>query len=276
MYNDGFRLRYGYAPIAIGVRFSFAPTEEHFHNEIEMLLIEKGSCEIKIGNNTYEGKSGDLFFINPTEKHSLIRKTEKDYFHKCIVFDTELIADKNVREAILNGELSIPHHFKSGKADTAVLTESFLKLFEVVYKNKSSLLFEGTMHISEIFLHFVDNSLLVQRFENKKEKIFYLKTVKYISENYGKKFSSKDIADALFYTQNYFCRVFKKCFGVSLTDYLNMYRVYKAKEALLQGNFTVAEISENCGFESPTYFARIFKKHIGMTPTEFQKVNAVR
>lgn len=39
MYNDGFRLRYGYAPIAVGVRFSFAPTEEHFHNEIEMLLI---------------------------------------------------------------------------------------------------------------------------------------------------------------------------------------------------------------------------------------------
>lgn len=276
IYSDSFRPRWGDAPIAVGERFIFAPTEEHFDNAIKILLIENGSCTVKIGDDTYQARQGDLFFVNPFEKHSITRKPKEEYFHKCICFDTELIADKNLRESIRKGEMLIPHIFKSGEVSTSFLTDNFLKLFEVLLFNKVSVFLESSIHISAIFLHLVDNSLLVQRFKSKKEIAFRNKTVKYISENYSKKFSSKDIADALFYTQNYFCRVFKKCFGVSLTDYLNMYRVYKAKEVLLQGNLTVAEISESCGFESPTYFARIFKKHIGMTPTEFQKVNSVR
>ncbi len=275
MYNDGFRLKYGYAPIAIGVRFSFSPTEEHFHKEIEMLLIEKGSCTIKIGNDTYNASSGDLIFVNPLEKHSIIRTTDDEYFHRCICFDTELIADKNLKASIKNGELSIPHFFKGGEGSTSFLTNNYLKLFEVALNNKVSLLLESAIYISAIFLHLVDNSLLIQKFQSKKEKEFCFKTEQYISENYSKKISSKDIAESLFYSQNYFCRAFKKCFGVSFTDYLNMYRVFKAKDNLLTGKASVSQISLECGYESPTYFARMFKKYIGMTPTEFQKVNSV-
>jgi len=276
MYNDGFKLSYGYAPIAVGVRFSFTPTEEHFHNEIEMLLVEKGSSTVKIGNNTYNMNSGDLLFINPLEKHSSTRNTECEYFHRCICFDTELITDKNLRTSIQKGELLIPNYFKSDNPDTTILRDHFLKLFEAALNNKISLSLECSIYISAIFLHLVDNSLLLQKFHSKKEKEFCYKTEKYISENYDKKISSKDIAEALFYSQNYFCRAFKNHFDVSFTDYLNIYRVYKAKEFLIQGKTSVAEISEKCGFESPTYFARIFKKHIGMTPSEFQKVNSVR
>ena len=275
MYDDGFRLKYGYAPIAIGVRFSHTPTEEHFHNEIEMLLVEKGSSTVKIGNNTYNMGSGDLLFINPLERHSSTRNTECEYFHRCICFDTELIADKNLRSSIQKGELLIPNYFKSDNPDTTILRDYFLKLFEASLNNKTSLSLECSIYISTIFLHLVENSLLIQKFQSKKEKEFCHKTIKYISENYSEKISSKDIAESLFYSQNYFCRAFKKCFGVSFTDYLNMYRVYKAKENLLTSKASVLQISLECGFESPTYFARIFKKYIGMTPTEFQKVNSV-
>ncbi len=275
MYNDGFKFRYGYAPIAVGVRFSYTPTEEHFHKEIEMLLVEKGSSTVKIGNNTYNMGSGDLLFINPLEKHSSTRNTECEYFHRCICFDTELIADKNLRSSIQKGELLIPNYFESDNPDTKILRDHFLKLFEASLNNKTSLPLESSIYISAIFLHLVENSLLIQKFQSKKEKEFCYKTEKYISENYSKKISSKDIAESLFYSHNYFCRAFKKCFEVSFTDYLNMYRVFKAKDNLLTSKASVSQISLECGFESPTYFSRIFKKYIGMTPTEFQKVNSV-
>ena len=271
MYDDIFKSKYGYAPIAIGI---YPEIEEHFHCEFEMLLIEKGSCVLEIGNNKYYGKSGDLFFVNPLEKHSLTERT-KDYFHKCICFDTELIADKNLKYSLKNGELLVPNFFKSDSDDTKILSEYFLKLFEISLNNKITLSLECSIYISAIFLHLIDNSLLIQRFQSKKEKEFCQKTVKFISENYNKKTSSKDIAKNLHYSQSYFCRAFRNNFGVSFTDYLNMYRVYKAKESLLKKATTVTEVSESCGFESPTYFARMFKKYIGMTPTEFQKVNSV-
>lgn len=40
---------------------------------------------------------------------------------------------------------------------------------------------------------------------------------------------------------------------------------------LLEGRYTVAEISNKIGFSSPSYFTNSFKKYMGMLPTEYIK-----
>lgn len=275
MYDDSFKLRYSYAPIAISVSTSLENTPEHIHNEIEILFIENGCSDIKIGNSIYTAKAGDLLFVNPLEAHSVTVNSNL-YFHKCICFDTDLIADKSIKNALQSGEILIPHCFNNKDINISTLKENFINLFCAVENNKTTLMLESTMHISALFLHLADSSLLIQKYETKKEREFCQRTLKYISENYGRKITSKDVATELFYTQHYFCRAFKKNFGVAFSDYLNMYRVFKAKEILLHSTLSIADVSAECGFESPAYFARVFKKHIGMSATKFQKVNAVQ
>ena len=90
MYNDSFRKRYKNAPIAISYTENFAPTSAHIHNEVELLYIINGSCEIQISNTSYQASQGDLIFVNPLEVHSVMMDDKSPYCHKCICFDLSL------------------------------------------------------------------------------------------------------------------------------------------------------------------------------------------
>ena len=41
----------------------------HWHDEMEIIAIERGQLEIKIGEDNFIGRAGDFFFVNPRELH---------------------------------------------------------------------------------------------------------------------------------------------------------------------------------------------------------------
>jgi YesN/AraC family two-component response regulator len=60
-------------------------------------------------------------------------------------------------------------------------------------------------------------------------------------------------------------------------DYINAYRIEKAKkELLLKRNkqLTIEAICKECGFNSKSTFNDVFKKLTGQTPTQFIKENS--
>ena len=50
-------------------------------------------------------------------------------------------------------------------------------------------------------------------------------------------------------------------------------RLKKAAELLIQGNMKIYEISEACGFSSQSYFWSAFIKQFGMSPSNYAKEN---
>lgn len=69
----------------------------------------------------------------------------------------------------------------------------------------------------------------------------------------------------------YFREIFTKHYGVTPIQYINHLRIIRAKELLMSGMYTVAEVSERSGFGDESYFCRYFKKVVGMTPTEYRQ-----
>jgi len=66
-------------------------------------------------------------------------------------------------------------------------------------------------------------------------------------------------------------------FNENFFQYINTYRVEKAKELLLQeemNKLSVLGIAFESGFNSKTSFNTTFKKITGQTPTEFKKRSA--
>ena len=92
----------------------------------------------------------------------------------------------------------------------------------------------------------------------------------YIRENYHTELSMQDVAKAMNYSDAYFCKLFKQCFKVNFSAYLNEYRINRARELLHTTRLNVREISEACGYSDPNYFARVFKRITGMTPSEYR------
>ena len=62
-------------------------------------------------------------------------------------------------------------------------------------------------------------------------------------------------------------RKFKTATGITPVEYLTIIRCQNAQRLLMKNIYTVSEVAELCGFESPSYFSKIFKKTIGLCPS---------
>ncbi|WP_304211987.1 hybrid sensor histidine kinase/response regulator transcription factor [Phocaeicola plebeius] len=57
--------------------------------------------------------------------------------------------------------------------------------------------------------------------------------------------------------------------GESTYDFIRKIRFHKASQLLREGGYTIAEISNMTGFNTPSYFSTSFKKYFGCLPTEY-------
>ena len=92
----------------------------------------------------------------------------------------------------------------------------------------------------------------------------------YIRTRYATELSMQDVAKAMNYSEAYFCKLFKQCFKVNFSAWLNEFRVEKAKEMLQDTRLSIREVSTACGYADANYFARVFKRVTGKTPSEYR------
>ncbi|MBE0450274.1 MAG: PocR ligand-binding domain-containing protein [Clostridia bacterium] len=129
---------------------------------------------------------------------------------------------------------------------------------------------------SEKLLDEIVNSVEVihqnQEWTSSTNEILLKPAILYIDKNFSRKITLKQLAHACNISESYFSRLFAKCFGKNVTDYINDIRIEKAKVLLSNPDMTVNYISRFCGFEDSSYFIKRFKKFTGVTPQEFRKV----
>jgi two-component system response regulator YesN len=95
----------------------------------------------------------------------------------------------------------------------------------------------------------------------------------YIEENYSKALDVTTLAKEFDKNANYFSHIFCETSGHTFSEYLNMVRIEKAKQLLLQSNDTVYAIAKFVGYNNERYFIKIFKRLVGLTPTQYRNMN---
>jgi AraC-like DNA-binding protein len=68
----------------------------------------------------------------------------------------------------------------------------------------------------------------------------------------------------------HFSRLFVKEVGMSVPDYLNLLRIKKAKELLLNTDMDITRIAYAVGYHSSQYFTTRFKRLEHVTPKGFR------
>lgn len=92
----------------------------------------------------------------------------------------------------------------------------------------------------------------------------------YIDKNYQLDFSLDNLADYLGLSFKYTSILFKKVMGDNFKNYINVYRIEKAKEILKEKkDIKIKDLAEELGYNSSNTFIRIFKKYEGISPTQF-------
>lgn len=80
-----------------------------------------------------------------------------------------------------------------------------------------------------------------------------------------------EIARKVHISRSYLHRMYHSFFGKGIVEELISFRINKARRLLEEGDLSVAEIAEKCGYSNYNHFVRQFKETEGMTPSEYRK-----
>ncbi|WP_338781235.1 helix-turn-helix domain-containing protein [Metabacillus sp. FJAT-52054] len=97
--------------------------------------------------------------------------------------------------------------------------------------------------------------------------------VRYIQGHYSKDLSLQDLSEHFQLTPSYISTIFKEYTGENYKEYLNRFRIEKAKELLAGKNMKVNEAARLVGYNNVNTFIRIFKKYVGLSPGQYEKTD---
>lgn len=106
---------------------------------------------------------------------------------------------------------------------------------------------------------------------NKVDQEFFDKLNKLIEENISGDVDVNLISSNLAVSTSTLYRKMKALTGISTNEYIRKYKMQYAEHLLLEGKYSISEISFMVGMNSVAYFRRCFKAEYGEIPSEYLK-----
>lgn len=124
--------------------------------------------------------------------------------------------------------------------------------------------------VTKLFSEIIRHADFLNINSNKPIKLVW-RVQQYIQENCSEELHIAKIAEKEFISQSYLTHIFKEQTGMSPHQFLSFTRLSKAYTLLHNPELMISEISERCGFISPSNMAQKFREQYGVTPTEFRR-----
>lgn len=93
----------------------------------------------------------------------------------------------------------------------------------------------------------------------------------YVQANLQHSLKLNVVARDMYLSPAQFSRVIRRETGKSFVEYVTEKRLQKAKELLIESDWSIKAIFSICGFSSLEYFCAVFKKHFQQTPSQYRK-----
>lgn len=107
---------------------------------------------------------------------------------------------------------------------------------------------------------------------NNLDEEFMRKAIQVVEENIGNdSFTSDELASKLYMSRSSLYLKMNSVSGEPPANFIRRIRFNKACKLLLEGRYSISEISGMVGFGSSSYFSTSFKKYVGCLPSEYVK-----
>ncbi len=250
----------------------------HYHPELELTLIEKGSGTRFIGDSILPFGDLDLVLIGPNLPHHWVSiGSSGNSNQNAFVFQFTSSLFSEVPECYhfekLYESAKLGLHFFNPNRDVIKMIKGFEHLSKVEQVSKLILILNklsqdrNTSSLSTKAPSFSPTNSATSR----QHKIS--KTTRYIIEHLDKNLTVQHMADMTHMVPQSFCRWFKMHSGHSFITFLNKTRIESACHHLLTTNLSIQDIAYACGFESISHFNRTFKKLKGLSPSNYKKLD---
>lgn len=249
------------------------PSNMHYHDYYELILIEEGNIRYICESQVYYPKKGDIILIPPGKFHmSAINDSTTQYNRHVFYF---------YRNAFDNCGCSCLCEFAEKMESGALISfpesqkKDAINLLHRIQNalSSSSNKMEYALGLGYTLQYFY---MLNQKAEcsqteslNLPSNILELKN--YIDNNYSKITSITEVAQQFFYSREHTSRLFKKYFDISISNYILQRRILESQKMILNG-LPIIETAYAVGFNSLSAFINSFRKINGMSPSEYRKI----
>jgi AraC-like DNA-binding protein len=235
-----------------------------------MIAIEEGRFSYRVDDIAGEASSGDIVLIPPNAVFIREIIDPLSFFYIRFLYSRNDSADgERIRDSLRD---LFGYKFAATEQDR--LFSNFRHLFSVYNRNDQEGHRWTTHFVSDMWsLFYMEAKTLSQHKKMLNDSL--MKDAKDWIDRYAfKKIQLKEIALEFGLHPVQLTRRFQKTFGFLPSQYLISVRMEKAKQLLIQTDFTLEHVARLCGYDNGYYFSRMFTQYTKMNPSIFRRVHA--
>lgn len=256
----------------------------HWHPEVEFTYVTEGCMEYQANDTLYKITAGDGIFVNSNVLHTaraVDASTDCCYIafvlNPIVIFGYEdspiyrkyvdpICTEPELFSKYLNGNSPFGSRIISLLLEADRIRNAARDGYELLLTEKLSSLWFTLF--SEL------KSSLNQNKTGTATDISRLKTaLGYIQSHYSEDIGLKDIADSCHISKSECCHLFKRTLRQTPFSYLLNYRIQQSLPLLLEGKYSITEISVQLGFHGSSYFSETFKKIMNCSPRDYRRLH---
>lgn len=251
----------------------------HWHPEIEITYVQKGTMCYKVNHMVYHLKEGDIVFNNSGALHSGTMENQEDCAYIPVTFDPRLIygffqstINSKYVDPVIQDSMLPAICIDQSESWHKPFREYLLRIIDLDEKKPDFYELDITICLQSMWrllLEHITYEPQASR-ENSLEYDRIKKILSYIEENYQNKITLNDIAGHIHLCESECTRLFKRHMNTTLFAFLQEYRIERSLE-FLQDDQPVSAVADKAGFSDPNYYSKVFAKIKGCSPREYRK-----
>ncbi|GIP25836.1 AraC family transcriptional regulator [Paenibacillus sp. J23TS9] len=231
-------------------------------SQYQLLYGVDGSAESIVDGVKHPIGKGDIYIIRPDAVRSLQPSKHDPYVGITISFHFGV--SKSPLQSLFEND------YYRGQDPDGSLLGKLISLIQAIQQKKltSNMLAQGLLLQ---ILYELSNNIPVDETARQATKINakMVKICNYIKENYSTAIRLDTLSKMTGLSRNYIIRQFRKCYGMTPSDYLATIRIEKAKQLALETDLSISEIANQVGYSELHSFSRMFKKRMGISLSQF-------
>ena len=220
---------------------------EHFHaDHAELILIQKGSCQVRVTGGQEAMQAGDFVLCSAGEPHACWTQDGEQATVISCGFTRLLCRGREENCFLEQRERPIVHAGEGSQALEQILL-SLMQAAQDAHEQSQ----EICSYLSAAAI------LLALRLQRAAEE--QIEQARY----------SLGIRTQLYLDRH---RVFLAGAGCTPVQYITRRRIARAQALLASTDQSIQRIALQCGYSSYTYFTSVFRKHVGRSPGDYRKI----
>ncbi|WP_422082104.1 AraC family transcriptional regulator [Ulvibacterium sp.] len=266
--------------LALKTDVPFIYDKWHYHEELELLYVIRGTGSRFIGNSVKEFSHGDMVLVGSNLPH--VWKNDKIYYEDekttasavLLQFAPNLLDQSflnlpemtKIKKVLDDSQMGL----KVNKKMVEIIAPLLDKLIIAKGPNRIIILLQVLNKIASSEYELLSSQWFNKSYQGSKDKRIN-KVYDYIMNNFQKKISLKDLAEVANMNESALCRYFKSSTKKTITEFINEVRIGYAFNLMNTKDYSISMACYESGFNNLSYFYRQFNKVMGYSPSHFSK-----